>query len=253
MIIYRVKYYHAFRSAIILFRCSGCPRFRRKRCNRSKLFNGKNNFYFDETITDESVNKFKEFVNEISNSEEPLFIFISTNGGDISSAQMISSILLNWKGETNAVILHKAFSAGTLIALCCKNIYMHHNAHIFPTDVMIMTSLFDYTQLTSLSNVIANKNPDKIDDQIYILADQAKKNKLILNKIFEKISILHGFDSNVKNNIYDNLFGGEKYAHNTTFSLNDIVEMGINVLPPTKDLIKLSKLLHQSEYENCCK
>ena len=108
-------------------------------------------------------------------------LYFETDGGLFSVAQMICNIILNHKGETNAIILNKSFSAGTLCALCCKNIYMHFNAHLSPVDV-IQCSFFSSTQLSSIQNVVKNKNADKIDDSTYILDDQAKKCKTILNK-----------------------------------------------------------------------
>lgn len=209
---------------------------------RTKLLNGnKNVFYFDDMINETSLDNFKNFVNDFNDMDETIYIVLSTNGGSFSIAQMISSILLNWKGETNSVILNKAFSAGTLIALSCKNIYMHSNAHLSPVDV-IHNTFFDTTQLSSITNVLSNKNPDKINDNTYILADQAKKCKLILNKIFDKICTLHKFNEETKNKVYQEIFEGEKYIHCTTFSKQDLIDIGICVNPMTDELLSLSKL-----------
>jgi membrane-bound ClpP family serine protease len=154
---------------------------------------------------------------------------------------MICEIILNYKGETNAIIFSKSFSAGTLIALCCKNIYMHHNAFLSPVDV-IHNSFFDSTQLSSIKNVLENKHADKIDDNTFILADQAIKCKIILNNIFEKICKIHNFDNETKKIIYTEIFEGEKYTHDTTFSFEYLKSIGINVKQINKQMIKIAQL-----------
>ena len=74
---------------------------------------------------------------------------------------------------------------------------MHKNAHLSPVDV-IESNFFSSTQLSSIRNVVKNKNADKIDDSTYILDDQAIKCKTILNRIFEKICSIHNFDEKTK-------------------------------------------------------
>jgi membrane-bound ClpP family serine protease len=207
---------------------------------RSKILNGNRNiFYFDENISEKSLTKFKHFINELTGIET-IDIILSTNGGNFSIAQIIVDILLKWKGETNAIILDKAFSAGTLIALSCKNIYMSPYAYFSPVDV-IHNTFFDSTQLTSISTVIANKDRNKISDATYILSDQAKKCKLILDNYFERISSLHQLNNNEK--IYEEIFKGEKYIHCTTFSKESLIDMGLNIKPITKNQISLAKLI----------
>lgn len=215
---------------------------------RSKLLNqGKNIYYFDSDINFDSIDLFKNFINELEGNE-PIDIYFCTNGGSFSSAQMIADILLNYKGETNAIVLNKSFSAGTLCVLACKNIYMHPNAHLSPVDV-IHSSFFDQTQLSSIDTVIKNKNPDKICDNTFILADQASKCKLILNKIYEKIVIIHNFNEETKTRIYEEIFSGEKYIHSTSFSVEDLKSFGIEIKPITKQMINLAKLT-KSEKKN---
>lgn len=209
---------------------------------RMKILNkSKNIFYFDYVIDSKSLEDFRNFIFNLDNSNEPIYIVLSTNGGSFSIVQMISDILLKYEGETNAIILNKAFSAGTLITLSCKNIYMHKNAYLSPVDVIHQT-FFDSTQLTSINNVLSNKNKDKINDQTYILADQARKCKIILDKIFNKISVLHKFNDEVKKNVYSEIFEGEKYIHSTTFSTNELIDMGIKIKPITEEFIQIAKL-----------
>lgn len=212
---------------------------------RSKLLSGgKNNFYFDTDIDSYIIGKFKNFMDKIE-PNEPINLYFETYGGLFSVAQMICNIILNHKGETNAIILNYSFSAGTLCALCCKNIYMHSNAHLSPVDV-IQTSFFSATQLSSIQNVVKNKNADKIEDSTYILDDQATKCKTILNKIFGSICLIHSFDIDTKEKVFEEIFKGEKYTHNTVFSYEELCSMGINIKPITKEMESTGKLAYSN-------
>ena len=209
---------------------------------RNKLLNkNKNIFYFDKDIDESILNEFKRFINDIEDETSTIDIILSTYGGSFSIAQMISDTLLKWKGDTNAIILDNAFSAGTFIALSCKNIYMHANAYLSPVDV-IHETFFDSTQLSSISTVIANKSPDKIDDSTYILSDRAKKCKVVLDAYFKRISEIHKFTDVIRRTIYRNIFGGEEFVHDTTFSRENLIDMGLKINPMSKEQIKLSKL-----------
>lgn len=208
---------------------------------RSKLISRKNNFYFENDIGSKTIENFQNFMNQLE-PNEPVNLYFDTYGGLFSVAQMICNIILNHKGETNAIILNKSFSAGTLCALCCKNIYMHPNAFLSPVDV-IHNNLFSTTQLTSIKNVVKNKNADKIEDSTYIMDDQATKSKTILNKIFEKICLLHNFDNSTKSKVFEEIFQGEKYTHSTVFSYEDLCSFGIDIKPITKEMETMSKLI----------
>lgn len=208
---------------------------------RTKLLNGGlNTYYFDSEINLNSIDSFKEFINNLEGTE-PIYIYFSTNGGSFSVVQMICDIILSYKGETNGIVLNKSFSAGTLALLCCSNIYMHQNAHLSPVDVM-MCSFFDTKQLSSIKTVLNNKSPDKINDDTFILSDQAIKCKNVLDRIYEQISSKHNFNEQTKKNIWDNIFSGEKYTHSTTFSVDVLKSFGLEIYPMDKQMIKLAKL-----------
>lgn len=210
------------------------------------LSGGKNNFYFDTDINAESIDSFKEFVNNLEDTET-INIYFSTNGGSFSIVQMICDVILNYKGETNAIVLNKSFSAGTLAVLCCSNIYMHPNAHLSPVDVM-MSSFFDTKQLSSIQTVLDNKSPDKINDDTYILSDQATKCKNVLISIYDKISVKHNFNEDTKNKVWENIFSGEKYTHYTTFSVEYLKSLGLKIKQMDKQMIQMAKLSKNKIY-----
>jgi ClpP class serine protease len=170
-----------------------------------RIFLSKKTFYFDEEINGKSVENFKEFMLNIKSTDE-IDIVLQTNGGLFSCAQMISDIILAHQGVSNSLVLNNAFSAGTLIALSCKNLYMHKNSHLSPVDV-IHSNFFDAIQLSSIKKVIENKSKDRIDDKTFLLADQASKCKLILDELFNKI-IKTKYNDEISKKIKEELFDG---------------------------------------------
>ena len=91
---------------------------------KSKFITGENNFYFETDVDSLTVKKFKSFMDKLE-PDSIVNLYFDTDGGFFSVAKMICNIILNYQGETNDIILNKSFSAGTLCALCCKNIYVY--------------------------------------------------------------------------------------------------------------------------------
>ena len=203
-------------------------------------FENTKTFYIDKSIDCDIVYKFKEFMNNVKNDDE-IDIVIETNGGSFSCGQMICNIILSHKGIINAIVLNHAFSAGTLIALSCDNLYMHNNANLSPVDT-IHCNFFDAVQLSSIKTVIENKSNDKIDDKTFILSDQAAKCLLVLNDLFDRI-IKKKYNENVSNTIKENIFSGEKYAHCTAFSKEQLKNFGLNIYDITEKMIRKCKLV----------
>jgi len=168
----------------------------------------------------------------MKNDTDELNIIIDTYGGSFSSAQIISDLLSNFKGQSNAYVLNNAFSAGTLIALSCKTLYMHKNAHLSPVDV-IHCDYFDPVQFSSIKTVIENKSKDRIDDKTFLLSDQAEKCKDILQKIFKNI-IGNKYNKIAADKIYEEIFSGEKYIHSTAFSFDQLKEVGLDIQEMTQ-------------------
>ena len=108
-------------------------------------------------------------------------------------------------------------------------------------------NFFSCTQLSSIQNIVKNKNPDRINDSTYILDDQAQKCKRILDKIFEKICSIHDFDDKTKTNVFEQIFQGEKNTYNTVFSYDDLCSLGIKIKPITKEQELMAKLLYKQE------
>jgi hypothetical protein len=198
-------------------------------------------FFMDDQIDSIMVSDFKKFVNGLKNDEE-FDIVIETNGGSFSCGQMISNIISSYKGTVNALVYNHAFSAGTLIALSCTNLYMHPNANLSPVDV-IHCSFYDEVQLSSIKHVLDNKSGDRIDDKTFMLADQATKCMKILDKIFVKI-IKSRYDEQTSNLIKEEIFSGENYVHNTAFPVEHLKDIGIKIDLMNDEQIRKCKLVY---------
>lgn len=195
-------------------------------------------FYINENISEYTVNNFKKFLFDVG-PNETIDIVIETNGGYFTCAQMLSDLILSHEGITNAIVLNNAFSAGSLIALSCKNLYMHKNAHLSPVDVQ-QGNFFSTIQLSSIQKVIDNKSKDKIQDNTFLLADQAEKCKLLLEYLFQKI-IVPKYDEKTSQLIKEELFEGNKNIHGTSFSYKELKDIGVDIKDITPSMISKAK------------
>lgn len=195
-------------------------------------------FYINGEIDKDVVDNFKMFMLDVK-PDETIDIVIETYGGSFLCAQMLSDMILYHKGMTNAVVLNNAFSAGSLIALSCKKLYMHVNAHLSPVDVM-QSNFFKTVQLSAIKTIIDNKSKDKIADDTFILADQAEKCKKLTQSLFDKL-IVSRYDNATSEKIKEELFDGNKNIHATAFSYAQLKEIGVKVELITQKMISKAK------------
>lgn len=206
-------------------------------------------FYMTNDINSQLIDDFKNFMFSVGPTQ-PIDIVLETHGGSFSGAQMISDIIVSHGGISNAIVLNKAFSAGTLIALSCTNLYMHRNAHLSPVDVQ-QGNFFSTVQLSAVKTIIDKKNADRVNDDTFLMADQAEKCNLLITNIFNKI-IKPRYDADISLKIKSELFDGDKYIHSTTFSVSDLRNMGINVQDITKNMISKANCKKQVyDVHNC--
>lgn len=198
-------------------------------------------FYISDTVTGNLVDEFKQFMINVGPKDE-IDIVLETYGGFFSGAQMISDMILSHEGVTNAIVLNRAFSAGTLIALSCTNLYMHKNAHLSPVDVL-QSDFFKTIQLSAVQTIIDNKTKDKINDDTFIMADQAEKSKNLLNSLFERI-IKPKYSDDVASIIKQELFDGNKYIHSTSFSSTELKNIGLKINDILPNMIKKAQCVY---------
>jgi ClpP class serine protease len=68
---------------------------------------------------------------------QPVEIVLHTLGGWSIAAEMIANAVKNRKGSTKAFVPYIAMSAGTMIALACKEIHLGKDASLGPIDTQI--------------------------------------------------------------------------------------------------------------------
>jgi ClpP class serine protease len=68
---------------------------------------------------------------------QPVEIVLHTLGGWSIAAEMIANAIKNRKGTTKAFVPYIAMSAGTMIALACKEIHLGKDASLGPIDTQI--------------------------------------------------------------------------------------------------------------------
>ena len=107
---------------------------------------------------------------QMTDSDVPIDIVLHTPGGLVLAAVQIARALHEHQGKVTAFVPHYAMSGGTLIALAADEIVMCRHAVLGPVDPQL-----GQLPAASVLKVLAQKPPAEIDDQTFILADQAEK------------------------------------------------------------------------------
>lgn len=90
----------------------------------------------DFPIAMDSIRKLFEHLKDIDTTEElpKIDLFIHSNGGDSIVPWKLVTLVRDYCSEFNLIVPHRAFSAGTLIALGADQIIMHPMGMLGPTD-----------------------------------------------------------------------------------------------------------------------
>src|SRR2546430_14215391 len=102
--------------------------------------------------------------------EQPIDVILHTPGGLVLAAEQIAKALVERKGKVTVFVPHYAMSGGTLIALAADEIVMDANAVLGPVDPQIGDM-----PAASILKAVEIKGPQRVGDEILILADIAQK------------------------------------------------------------------------------
>src|SRR5919197_1965077 len=105
--------------------------------------------------------------------DQPIDIVLHTPGGTVLAAEQIARALIERKGKVTVFVPHYAMSGGTLIALAADEIVMDANAVLGPVDPQIGDM-----PAASIVKVVEIKGPQRVGDELLILADMAQKARL---------------------------------------------------------------------------
>jgi len=105
--------------------------------------------------------------------EQPIDVILHTPGGLVLASEQIAKALIEHKGKVTVFVPHYAMSGGTLIALAADEIVMDPNAVLGPVDPQIGDM-----PAASIVKVVELKGPQRVGDELLILADMAQKARL---------------------------------------------------------------------------
>jgi ClpP class serine protease len=105
--------------------------------------------------------------------EQPIDIILHTPGGLVLASEQIAKALVERKGKVTVFVPHYAMSGGTLIALAADEIVMDANAVLGPVDPQIGDM-----PAASIVKAVEIKGPQRVSDEILILADMAQKARI---------------------------------------------------------------------------
>lgn len=89
------------------------------------------------SILDSDMTGFMGAVNKLDRSKG-LDLLLHTPGGEINATESIVNYLLYaFKGDVRAIVPHQAMSAGTIIALACREIIMGMHSSLGPIDPQV--------------------------------------------------------------------------------------------------------------------
>ncbi|MFZ5814939.1 MAG: SDH family Clp fold serine proteinase [Bacillota bacterium] len=106
--------------------------------------------------------------------ERPIDLLLHTPGGLILSSAQIARALKNHPAPVRVIVPHWAMSGGTFLSLAADEIIMDRNAVLGPVDPQTV-SLKGQVAMASVLRVVREKSRDEIEDETWILVDQAEK------------------------------------------------------------------------------
>ena len=106
--------------------------------------------------------------------ERSIDLILHTPGGLVLAAAQIARALQLHPATVRVIVPHWAMSGGTFLALAADEIIMDRNAVLGPVDPQTIR-FPNLLALASVRRVIQEKSKDEIDDETWMLADQAEK------------------------------------------------------------------------------
>lgn len=134
---------------------------------------------------------------EVVSKRKPILLYISSNGGDVSTGMAIVDTIINSKTPIFGVVVDIAYSMAGLILLACDKKYCFKHSTILIHDGFInsgtqsgkkfknLTTFLDETDkkirdfIIERSNITKEQYEDEYGDEIYMYSDKAKELGLV--------------------------------------------------------------------------
>src|SRR2546422_4320526 len=118
--------------------------------------------------------------------EQPIDMILHTPGGLVLAAEQIAKALVEHKGKVTVFVPHYAMSDGTLLALAADEIVMDANAVLGPVDPQLGDM-----PAASIVRVVEIKGPQRVSDEMLVLADMAAKARLQVAAFVAEVLLKH--------------------------------------------------------------
>jgi len=191
-------------------------------------------------------NDYTNIIKKIKNNHN-INIILETNGGDISSNDILVNFIQDSKININGYVFKKSQSAGTILALISNKLYIKSEAILSPTDPQISIDGETYS-VKSIINMCEEKDKNYISDKYLINYYENKKlhyenielvDKLIQNKLKKNIS------KEKKSQLIYELTSGD-YSHHKPLSgtyLNIYLNINLNFPKYIEDIYNLYEII----------
>lgn len=221
-------------------------------------------------ISREIIDLFVDHLDKIGPTAK-ISLILYTNGGDTASAWRLINLLHTFCDELEVIIISKALSAGTLIALGANKIIMTKQAALGPIDPSLDSPLNPSVAgqpphikapvsveavrgyLDAAREELKIKGSDELARVLMHLAD--KVHPLVLGQIFRTHSQIRSLakkllprqvtDQKKMDEIIDFLCA-QSGSHDYTVNRREAVELGLNIEKPSPEFYELLRNLHQS-------
>ena len=181
------------------------------------------------------------FINLINSFTKNLSLIIDTNGGNIDvNDKMVKSILkYSSHNDVNTYVPCQAYSAGSVLALVGKKIFIGKCAILSPIDPQIGVEVPNVDISSYSSDVIKKSHlmttdPTFIDNIIYQEATKYHNENILNTKMILKHN-KYGYHT-IKKVISEMCSG--KYTHSKPFDFNNLKSMGLRVTNAIPEHIK---------------
>jgi len=176
--------------------------------------------------------EFIKSLNELDENKD-IHIILHTTGGSLSSSEAICNALLNHtgKGKIIAYIPEYCYSGGFMIALHCDKIIMQKNAVVGPCDAQKSNGFFEnYHSYSSVLKAVEYKKgkSEKISETWLANGFDAELTKQRQFDTLKKLVKNEKYDKETAEKIFDEFFSG-KHNHDKNFSVDELIEIGLNV------------------------
>lgn len=158
--------------------------------------------------------------------DKPIDLLLHTPGGVVFSATQIARALRLHPAGVRVIVPHYAMSGGTLLSLAAGEIVMDKHAALGPVDPQLL-KFPSMLAMASVLRVIREKSSDEIDDETWILADQAEK---AIREIADTIAwLVEPRLGAQKGRELGQMFTEGRWTHAFPLTADDLTGMGLTV------------------------